>query len=77
LYDLAVFYETGECGEQDLASAFRSYLRAALRGEKQSVYEVGRCYYYGIGIDPDPALADVWLQRAGELGITNAERGPE
>jgi uncharacterized protein len=69
LYDLAVCYEKGEGVECDSSEAFRLYLKAALRGDEQSVYEVGRCYYYGIGASEDRRLADIWLDRAEELGI--------
>ncbi len=47
----------------------RLYLRAALEGETQSLYEVGRCYYYGIGVSRDRAIARVWLDRAESLGV--------
>jgi len=69
LYDLAVGYEKGDFGSADTRLAFDSYLKAALRGEVQSVYEVGRCYFYGIGVEMDPRIADIWLERAAELGI--------
>ncbi len=69
LYDLAVCYENGEGVESDSRESFQLYLKAALRGDEQSVYEVGRCYYYGFGIAEDRVLADIWLDRAEELGI--------
>lgn len=69
-YDLGVCYETGIGVEKDLDKAFESYLQASIRGEKQSFYEVGRCYHYGIGVEEDKVLADYWLERAEELGIT-------
>lgn len=68
LYDLAVCYEEGKGVRKNRKEAFRLYLRAALRGDKQSFHEVGRCYYYGIGIEKDSVLADIWLERAEELG---------
>ncbi|AFT68826.1 Putative secreted protein with protein prenylyltransferase domain [Alloalcanivorax dieselolei B5] len=69
LYDLAVCYEEGKGVKQDEGEAFRLYLQAALRGDRQSFHEVGRCYYYGIGVDEDKTLADIWLERAEELGV--------
>lgn len=72
LYDLAVLYERGSLGEPDFPSAFRNYLSAAVRGDAQAVYEVGQCYHYGIGVAPDEAVADIWLRRAEELGITKS-----
>ncbi len=69
LYDMGVSYEKGESGQPDFVRAFRSYLAAALRGEEQSIYEVGRCYHYGIGVNVDREVAEIWLQRAAELEI--------
>lgn len=69
LYDLAVCYEEGKGIKQDKYKAFELYLQAALRGDQQSIHEVGRCYYYGIGIEEDKDLADIWLERAEELGL--------
>jgi len=68
LYDLAVCYEEGKGIQKDEKEAFKLYLQAALRGETQSFHEVGRCYYYGIGIEENRVIADIWLERAEELG---------
>jgi TPR repeat protein len=70
LYDLGVSYEKGEVDEPDHRRAFENYLKAALRGEVQSIYEVGRCYYYGIGVTADQQIADIWIKRADELGVS-------
>jgi TPR repeat protein len=70
LYDLAVSYEKGETGTPDPVNAFQSYLRAAIRGDDQSVYEVGRCYQHGIGVRSDPSVAAIWFDRAKELGVS-------
>ena len=69
LYDLAVCYEEGKGIKQDKCKAFELYLQAALRGDEQSIHEVGRCYYYGFGVEEDRDLADIWLERAEELGL--------
>ena len=45
------------------------YLNAALHGDTQSVEEVARCFYYGIGIEKNIDVAEIWYQRAEELGI--------
>ncbi len=71
LYDLGVSYEKGKgwgiAKNEKLAA--RSYLRAALLGDAQSVYEVGRCYYYGIGVEQDKYIGKIWLDHARNLGI--------
>ena len=72
-YDLAICYEKPEGVTENLEKAFELYLRAALHGDKQSFYEVGRCYYHGIGVVKDEEIADIWLERAEEFGITDED----
>lgn len=69
LYDLAILYETGNGVAKDDETALRYYLKAALGGDVQSVYEVGRCYYHGIGVTEDKQMAEVWFEHARELGV--------
>ena len=69
LYDLAIFYEKGVSVRKNAKKAYRLYLSAALRQDKQSFYEVGRCLFYGIGVQADKALANIWLDRARELDV--------
>jgi TPR repeat protein len=71
-YDLANCYESGEGVDKDDRLAFEWYLRAALHGNAQSVWEVGRCYYFGIGIAQDRRLSDIMADRAKELGIDDS-----
>ncbi|MBD5655917.1 MAG: sel1 repeat family protein [Candidatus Eremiobacteraeota bacterium] len=73
LFDLAIMTEKGEGGVRDLRKAFELYVDAALHGDTQSVFEVGRCYRYGIGIAEDHALAEIWRDRAEELGVYDPE----
>jgi len=73
LFDLAVATETGEDVEKSDASALSLYLRAALRGHSQSVYEVGRCYFYGLCTPADTGISEIWFARALELGINDDE----
>jgi TPR repeat protein len=68
-YDLAVSYEKPVGVAANLKKAFELYVRAALHGDNQSFHEVGRCYYYGIGTPRDENLADIWLEKAEELGV--------
>lgn len=66
-FDLAVCFERG-CGvRRSFRSAFSHYLQAALLGDKESVYEVGRCYYYGIGTKKDRKQAIMWLDYARDV----------
>ena len=68
-FELAICYERGEGVRKDDRLAFEWYLRAALRGNAQSVWEVGRCHYFGIGVAQDRRLSDIMADRAKELGI--------
>lgn len=63
-FDLAVCYETGNGIKKSDRKVFECYLNAALAGDRQAVYEVGRCYYYGIGISKNKRMADIWLRQA-------------
>jgi TPR repeat protein len=69
LFDLAVSYEKGQGVRRSEKVAARLYLEAALSGDHQAAYEVGRCLYYGIGFLKDRSQARVWFDRARALGI--------
>ena len=71
-FDLAVAIESNNNLDIDIGmikDAFILYLSAAIQGDSQAVFEVGRCYYHGIGISADKEIADVWLKRAKDLGV--------
>lgn len=55
-YDIAVCYETGKGTKKNLQLAFHYYLLASFFGDEQAKYEIGRCFYYGIGINKDKEL---------------------
>jgi len=67
LFDLAVAYETGAGAPKSLRTAYGFYLRAALAGDLQAPYEVGRLVYYGIGVSKDRRAAKIWLDHAGRV----------
>ena len=69
VHDLAVSYEKGVVVGKSAAKAFVLYVKAALLGDKQSFYEVGRMYYHGIGVRQNRELAEIWLDKAESLGI--------
>ena len=69
-YGIAVAHHLGKGGmTKNLRMAFENYLCAALRGEANAIREVGRCYWHGYGVKRDHGLAEIWLQRADELGV--------
>lgn len=58
---------TSQSAEQALLWAER----AAHTGFAPGVYELARCYEYGVGVDPDvrkAGAAVLWYERASELG---------
>jgi TPR repeat protein len=66
-FDLAVSYETGQGIKKNEKSAYWHYLGAALNGDNDSLVEVGRCLYYGIGVVRDRKAAEIWFRRADAL----------
>jgi hypothetical protein len=66
IYDLAVCYEKGAGTKKNLR-AFEPYVMGALWGDTDSVEEVGRCLYYGIGTTRNRRLSNIWLERAEAL----------
>ena len=61
--------QRGKGVKKNLSKALLYYTNAALLGDSQAHYEVGRCYYYGIGTRKDPDTAEIWLSSAERLGI--------
>lgn len=62
MFDLAVALETGDGVRKSSSRAAESYLKAALLGDREAMYETGRCLYYGIGIAQDRRLARIFLE---------------
>ena len=77
LFDLAACYANGEGVPQSWDRAFLLYLQAALHGDDEAVFKVGRAYFYGLGVPEDRRVADIWLDRAHELGTYESEPGTE
>lgn len=63
-FNLAVSYERGEGIVKNESKAYELYLKAAIWGDEQAFYEVGRCLFHGIGTSQNKRLARVWLERA-------------
>ena len=68
-FDLAVCYETGQGIKKSENMAYRHYLAAALNGDNGSIFEVGRCLFYGLGVKRDRKTAEVWFRRVESLGF--------
>lgn len=46
---------------------------AAVGIPAESMYELGKCYYYGIGTPVNKELAEEWFEKAAKAGIPEAE----
>jgi len=72
-FDIAICYEKGEGVRRSEKMAYRHYLAAALNGDNDSLVEVGRCLFHGIGTQRDRKSADIWFRRAEALGISASQ----
>jgi hypothetical protein len=70
---IASAYDQGRWATKDPGLAFRWYLKAAARGDPQSMFAVGCSYYRGEGIDPDPSAAFHWCKLAAADGYADAK----
>jgi len=59
-HDLAVAYETGTGVKKNKKIAYNNYVAAVLNGDYDAAEEVGRCLYYGIGVNRDRKMAKIW-----------------
>lgn len=66
-FDYAVSLETGAGVAKNESLALTFYLRAALNGDIQANQEVGRMYYYGLGVAKDRSVAAAWLEHYDAL----------
>lgn len=56
-FDVAVSYEKGIGVRRSFKKAAIYYLRAMMLGDKKSINEVGRVFYWGVGVERDRAIA--------------------
>lgn len=68
-FDLGVAYERGVGVKKSLKQAFSFYVQAALLGDAQAHYAIGRMCYYGLRAARNRQIAEHWLSKAEELGI--------
>lgn len=71
LFDLGVALETGEIVKRNKKEAFRCYLNAMVFGDRQAIYEVARCFYYGIGTNKNLSMYNT-LMAADDFVKKNA-----
>jgi len=56
-------------GERNLEQAVQMYEKGAALQDVNSIYEMGRCYRYGIIHEPNPDLAIQYFQQAVDAGL--------
>ena len=56
---------------------FRDSLRRAIAGNVRAQYEVGRLYYFAIGVQKDRERAKVWLAKCAENRGPTSEKDEE
>lgn len=72
--ELAFAYETGRwVGRRDPEAALRLYRKAVRLGSVRARYEVGRCYWWGIGTKKNERTATRFLRDAERLGYVDSE----
>jgi TPR repeat protein len=67
IYIRAWLYEYGYGVKPDVEMTFFLMRDAASHGHLDAIYEVGRRYFYGIGIEKNILNAEKWLKYAEEL----------
>lgn len=60
-----------EKSDEELARKY--FLKSAEGGHVLGKFELGKCYYYGIGGDPDEEKSVYWLKKAIEMGCIEAQ----
>jgi uncharacterized protein len=63
-FDLAVSIETKQFKGYSLADAFACYAAAAALGDGDAVSELGRCFWYGIGVTRNRGFGETLLAAA-------------
>lgn len=69
-YETALYYLDPEQDQEELAREY--FLKAAVHGHARAMYELGKCYCYGIGGDFNEEESIVWFKKAISLGCIEA-----
>ena len=74
IVDLAEDYLRGRNGKsKDYEKAVANYLIAAEAGDAYSLYSLGWCYEYGLGVEKSVEEAEKWYRKAAEQREKNAK----
>jgi len=66
-YSLAVYYEV----RQNYEKTLYWYEKAAMQNHGESEYNLGRCYFYGKGVQQNDEKAEYWWKRSQEHGYSS------
>ena len=74
-YKIMNSYEAGlkAYAEQDYPAAVESFKFAAERGHTEARFQLGKCYYDGMGVEKNEAEGVRWLRAAAEQGDETAK----
>jgi exopolysaccharide/PEP-CTERM locus tyrosine autokinase len=72
-YALGDAYASGQGVDQDLAEAFRWFVRAAGHEHPPAQYRLGTTYEQGLGVTADMEKAVTWYTNAADLGNADAQ----
>ncbi|HIX19249.1 MAG TPA: SEL1-like repeat protein, partial [Candidatus Akkermansia intestinigallinarum] len=53
-------------------AAMNCFLRAAQLNNRAAQYNLGRCYFHGLGTPKDEQAARFWISKAAEAGHADA-----
>lgn len=73
LVALGVCYRDGDGVRADGEMSYKLIKQAADEGIKEGLFELGRCYEYGIGVTQNTTAALTYLRQAQQLGCEGAE----
>lgn len=72
---MAANYEHGRDGvKQDFQQAFLLYCQEALKGDRESAYNMGFMYFNGRGMPRNLSLAVRWFKQAADAGDIHAQK---
>ena len=72
-YLLGTLFAEGKGVQQNDATAFQWFLRAANQGNADAQYDVGASYAAGTGVNQSDADAAKWFRRAADQGMVFAQ----
>lgn len=70
--EIAIYYESGLAGEENLEKAFEFYTKASALGNTYAMVQLGLCYRDGSGVSKNEAKAFKYFETAAKQGNSSA-----